>query len=124
MTACPDCGSSLPEARVNQGCYAPVWAVCPNCGWPLKRGALLERLWLCRAEVRTVVMLEKDGADVRTLNGAEALAAVDGLGGDADDVVPVCESAGMVAFRRADVVEFFLFEGESVQNALSAMAGR
>ena len=124
MTACPDCGSSLPEARVDQGGYAPVWAVCRECAWPLKRDAMLERLWVCRADVRTVVMLDNDGAGVRTFNGAEALAAVDGLAGDADDVIPVCESAGMVAFRRAGVVEFFLFEGESVQNALSAMAGR
>jgi hypothetical protein len=123
MTACPDCGSSTAEARDYQTCPAPVWAQCRDCGWPLKRAAMLERLRLCRAEVRTVVIVENDDAGVRTMAGAEALDAVDELVSGADAAIPVCEAAGLVAFRRASAVEFFLFEGESVHNALSAMAG-
>ena len=123
MTACPDCGSSTAEAPVRQACPAPVWAQCRRCGWPLKRAAMLERLRLCRAEVRTVMIVENDDTGVRTVAGAEALAAVDELACGGDAVVPVCEAAGLVAFRRAGAVELFLFEGESVHNALAAMSG-
>jgi hypothetical protein len=124
MTACPQCGSCLPEAQQVIGCCAPVWAMCRDCAWPLNRGAMIERLLVGRAEIKTVVMVEREGAVLRTLTGREAHAAVDGLAGDADAAVPVCETAGLVAFRRAGRIEFFLFEGENVQSALSAIAGR
>lgn len=123
MTGCPQCGSSLPEGRGPKGMHAPVWAVCRNCAWPLNRDKLLGRLIAGRAEVTTVLVVGPGSAGARMLAGGEARAAVDRLAGEADAVVPVCEAAGMVAFRRGDVIEFFLFEGGNVQSALSAMAG-
>ena len=84
----------------------------------------MERLLASRAEVTSVVTLGREGAEVRTLTGSAVDAAVDALAGEVNSLVPICEAAGMVAFRRADRIDFFLFEGESVQSALSAMAGR
>lgn len=124
MRECPQCGSALPSARGRGGSYAPVWALCRNCAWPLKRSAMIERLLAYRAEVTTVVTFGGDGSGMRALTGLAAHNAVEELAGGVDAVVPVCEAAGMVAFQRSGLIEFFLFEGESVQGALSAMAGR
>lgn len=124
MTECPQCGAALPEARGVAASYAPVWAMCRSCAWPLKRDAMIERLLACRAEVKTVVMLGQDGSGMQALIGDEAHAAVDGLAGEADALVPVCEAAGLVAFQRSGLIEYFLFEGESVQRALAVMSGR
>jgi hypothetical protein len=84
---------------------------------------MLRRLMANKAEVTAVVVVGQTEGGTRTLVGSEALDAVDELTAETKAVVPVCEAAGMVAFRRADAVEFFLFEGESVENAISAMAG-
>ncbi|HEY3443950.1 MAG TPA: hypothetical protein VGK29_24570 [Paludibaculum sp.] len=85
---------------------------------------MIERLLAYRAEVTTVVTFGGDGSGMRALTGVAAHNAVEKLADEADAVVPVCEAAGMVAFRRSGLIEFFLFEGESVQGALSAMAGK
>jgi len=124
MTECPQCGSALPEKRAVGGTYAPVWALCRRCAWPLNRETMIERLLANRAEVTAVVVFGRDSSGMRTLTGGEAEEAVAGLVGEAEAVAPVCESAGMLAFQRSGLIEFFLFDGESVQHALSAMAGR
>ncbi len=124
MTACPQCGSSLPEARGSKGLYAPIWGVCRNCAWPLSREAMLQRLMANKADVAAVLVVGRAADGTRMLVGSEAQSAVDELTAETAALVPVCEAAGMVAFRRAEVIEFFLFEGASVQSAFSAMAGR
>ena len=124
MTVCPQCGSALPEKRAVGGTYAPVWALCRWCAWPLNRETMIERLLANRAEISAVIVFGGDAAGMRTLTGDDADAAVGGLVGEADAVAPVCESAGMLAFQRSGLIEFYLFDGESVQRALSVMAGR
>lgn len=98
--------------------------MCRHCAWPLNREAMIGRLLAERAEVKAVLLVERDGAGTRKLTGGAAQAAVDALARQTDAVIPVCEAAGMVAFRRAAVIEFFLFEDASAQSALAAMAGR
>ena len=124
MNACPHCGSSLPERRGVVGRYAPVWALCRSCAWPLNRDSMLKRLVDCRAEVTAVLMTGPEGSAMRTLTGDDVLTAIDELAMQADAVTPLCEAAGMVAFAHSSRITFFLFDGESVHTAVLAMAAR
>lgn len=124
MTHCPRCGIGLPETRQPIGCCGPVWASCQHCSWPLNRDGMIDRLRECRDEVTTVLTSGHSGAGARTLTGSAAQAVLDGLLGDPGGSVPVCESAGLVAFRRAGTVDFFLFLRDAEQSALDALIGR
>jgi hypothetical protein len=85
---------------------------------------MIERLLASQASVVTVIRAGRDGSVVEALVGDQARSAIESLSAKPDALLPLCEAAGMLVFQRSGFTEIVLFEGENVQRALSAMAGR